>query len=65
MSPHSPESTPVLAIARHCWDPPIRVKLVAFLEFSRAVDEGLSDLVHRWMRRPAPGSRRVGRSMVS
>ncbi|MDY0169834.1 MAG: hypothetical protein RBS80_25040 [Thermoguttaceae bacterium] len=64
MSQFSPESAPVLAIARHCWDPPIRVKLLAFLEFSRGVDEGLADLVHKWMRRPAPCSRRVYRPLV-
>ncbi len=57
-------SAPALAMARHCWDPPIRVRLLAFLEFSRGVDEGLADLVRRWMRHSAPPSRRTGRPTV-
>ncbi len=64
MSQENHPSAPVLAMARHCWDPPIRVRLLAFLEFSRVVDEGLADLVCRWMRRPTPPSRRIGRPTV-
>ncbi|MDZ7618728.1 MAG: hypothetical protein U1E05_17120 [Patescibacteria group bacterium] len=61
MPQYIPESESALAVARHYWDPPIRVKVVAFLEFSHGVDEGLKDLVRRWTRCPAPCSRRVSR----
>ncbi len=64
MSQYNPESESALAVARHCWDPPIRVKAMAFLEFSRRVDEGLADLVRRWRRRSAPCSRRFSRRDV-
>ncbi len=64
MSQYNPESESTLAVARHDWAPPIRVKAVAFLEFSRRVDEGLADLVRRWIRCPAPCSRRVSRRKV-
>ena len=41
-------------IARHCWDPPIRVGVKPFAEFSRGIDDGLGQLVARWEPWAAP-----------
>jgi len=48
MTQPSEKNASHVAIARHCWDPPIRVGVKPFVEFSHGIDEGLGQLVARW-----------------
>ena len=51
----------VVTISRSHWDVPIRVSLNSYLDFSRAIDRGLLDLMAQWSDTAAPNAKHAGK----
>ena len=61
MNAEPQSETPAGTLTQECWEVPIRVRLVPYVDFSEWLDNQLDQLVLRWQDKAAPCAMRSHR----